>query len=261
MGLYLKLILILTIFFITNLTHSKPYECKHPRPKVNRIPYKAFEFNKKNWEDQFFSKPEHLTFNIKNKNLNFTHELPVISVVVFKNTSWKNLEVIKQVDSAAKVLNQCGLRLNKAHLINVEAPNKTAIIRRHRACFDPEPDGHHHITNTIPYLPGIRIFYIKRFIIGPEAFAAADYTSINTPAENTIWLQPRSPDAIPAFDPNYQVLAHEIGHILLNSGHIKDKGENIPNLMSGKPSLLNNELTFEQCELLRSHRLVKKILN
>lgn len=52
-------------------------------------------------------------------------------------------------------------------------------------------------------------------------------------------------------DSNYEPLAHELGHMLGNLKHLGS--ESGSNLMSGYTSLVNDQLTFKQCQEIRKN--------
>lgn len=55
---------------------------------------------------------------------------------------------------------------------------------------------------------------------------------------------------------DYSPIAHELGHILLNSGHV-----NFSNLMADKKNLVNGHLTAEQCFALQENPLLNQTID
>ncbi len=234
---------------------AKPDECTFPKPNIKRQPYDLFSFNQTDWSNKLFTQATQSYFYINNNNKNISHFIPVISAVIFKNSGWEIDEIKNRFLIATQILQQCKVHINSVNIIHTEAPNKTGIIRHHRTCYNPEPNGEHFITNQLPYLPGIRAFFINKFIIGPAGTAFNLKRAANTPIENTIWLAKNHLNNNPAHA-LYEIVAHELGHILLNEGHTNNDQ---PNLMSAKPSKLNNELNDLQCNKIRQSPLVYKL--
>lgn len=75
----------------------------------------------------------------------------------------------------------------------------------------------------------------------PKVSLATDSNALNT-----LWITNKvnKPSYLEKEPDSYSVLAHEIGHILLNESHVFGKK---PNIMHHKLQMLNDDFTEEQC--------------
>lgn len=195
-----------------------------------------------------------------------------VKVVIFKKSDWNLNQVKNQVDAANKVYSQCGVALRPIY-INALEPSEVSFDLE--GYSDPlEARGVNGSLILVekysdPNRP--TIFFMQGF--DPQ-FAGITATSMpqirvqqkdQRPALNSAWISyqiQRLDGAGPGeggYNPGYNVVAHELGHVLLNADHENDSGKF--NLMHSDPQNLNGRLTLEQCQKIQASKMVKRIQN
>lgn len=200
----------------------------------------------------------------------YGHEV-TLNLSIMENSKWKQLHVIEQLNEAALVYAQCGIKLK------VPPPK---IIKNHNEIqFDLEgydnPNDSRpsssalNISKANSLKDAINIYFIQSFDPIYYSIKATSVPNIRikqadqVPAKNSIWIT-RIVDYDRKFSPKeggdpkgYSVLAHEMGHILLNSDHSEDLFHH--NLMQKSSYSLNGRLTLKQCGKIKESPLVKRI--
>jgi len=159
-----------------------------------------------------------------------THRLQ-LDLIVFRDTSWEPEGILAAVREAAAILAQCGIRLERAELYRFEGgdpglrylstPVSRALVRRVR-----------------PAKPAVFFVRDTRHVpaFDAEAFGTGN-TATRPELVFTVWMTAWIRD-LP------RALAHELGHVLLDSGkHWIEPG----NLMREEAAPGSARLTPEQC--------------
>lgn len=163
-----------------------------------------------------------------------THRLS-LQVHTFRGTRWEAGDITKAVSAAAPLLAQCGVALTNTELLTLETPRRfhfyhTAVSRELLHAFE---------------IAKPAIFFVEDTRNDPAFDAEAiGISNAKTRPElaNTVWVAYGAKD-LP------QALAHEIVHVLSDSGeHSNEPG----NLMQADTSPQNTRLNRQQCELLRA---------
>jgi hypothetical protein len=165
---------------------------------------------------------------------NATHELS-LHAHTFRGTRWQADDIASAVAESARLLAQCAVAVSAAELRVVQAPRtfhyfQTETSRRLlRAIDSPRP----------------ALFFVEDTWNVPafdaEAIGLANSKS-RPELANTVWV------AHGARDLPY-ALAHEIVHVLSNSGEHSNEPRN---LMRGETSPQNDRLTQAQCDTIRA---------
>jgi len=157
-----------------------------------------------------------------------------LTMVYFTATTWRKETIFAAVKVAARILDQCGIKIQGAELHLLDAPTEfkyylTPVSRE--------------LARIAPY-PKPTVYFVKdslqveRF----DAEAIGKSNSLNRPElRDTIWV------AFGAKDLGVS-LAHELVHLLMNSGEHVDEPEN---LMREETTPRNIKLAATQCEKMR----------
>lgn len=162
------------------------------------------------------------------------HELR-LSLYVFRGTRWPQEEIEAAVIQASRLLAQCRVVLASAEVHIVEAPSRF------------------HFYSTPVSRELLRELRVKKpavfFVEGTRSRPAYDAEAIGRgnassrpELADTLWIAHGARD-LP------QVLAHELVHVLSDSG---EHSEEAGNLMAEDTSPANTRLSPMQCERLRS---------
>ena len=163
-----------------------------------------------------------------------SHELR-LSLYTFRGTRWVPREIVAAVLDSARLLAQCGVALAGVELRVLEAPR--------RFHFYSTPVSRELLREVAVSKPAI--FYVNDTLNQPaydaEAIGLAN-AATRPELANTIWFAYGSRD-LPL------VLAHELVHVLSDSG---DHSDEPGNLMRAETSPANTRLSDAQCHRLRS---------
>lgn len=162
-----------------------------------------------------------------------THQLR-LSLYTFRGGRWSNEEIAAAAVEAVRLLGQCGVALARAELHVVEAP---------RRFHDYSTPVSRELLRRLPVAKPAVIFVeetLNRPAFDAEAIGRANAASRPELAD-TVWVAYGARDLPLA-------LAHELVHVLSDSGEHSDEPEN---LMRDETSPRNTHLTAAQCERLR----------
>jgi hypothetical protein len=179
-----------------------------------------------------------------------THYLDA-TLVMYRDIGWSETELTERARKTALIYRQCQVQFRSFKLVSVQAPFGT-------------PDcgwtdgGDERVTRATPPTVHPVAYFARHNRDGNYAYA---WRKSNTAVEsltNTAWFT-RSIDEDSDYlaeilDPRYEVLAHEFGHLLIDSGHVTDGTHN---LMAEEGQLISAELTPAQCERIRNHEWVR----
>jgi hypothetical protein len=182
-----------------------------------------------------------------------THQ-SALSVIVFRDPKEKpdrwTLELVKaDILRTAQIYNNCGLKFTKVNLILTDSPLGQLEVDGPSAFTATHTDV--RLSELLPK----EISYPVAFYVGKALNSSVGYENGSTAyAYNKSFVQSavgKNRDSMIGMlfmtstlnsaeykktprDPTYNVLAHELGHILSNSGHVFDS-----NLMSADPKKVN----------------------
>ena len=159
-----------------------------------------------------------------------TLELRVINL-----DQWPEAEIHAALRSAAQILGQCGIRISRADLFQVNAPE----THRH---FDT-PRSRELVRELAMPKPAVFFTAGTRQVPAFDAEAIGRGNSRTRPElADTVWIARGARDL-------GIVVAHELAHVLMDSGgHDNRTG----NLMAESTTPQNTQLTAAQCERLNS---------
>lgn len=162
-----------------------------------------------------------------------SHELR-LTLVYFSGGSWPLDAVLNVTGTAADLLGQCGVRLAQAELMRVDAPQQyhyfqTPVSRLLARVLQPGKP-------TVYFVADTR----QRPAFDAEAIGRGN-SGTRPELADSVWLTRATRDPGIA-------LAHELAHVLLDSGeHVEDKD----NLMRAGTAPGNTRLSAAQCAQLR----------
>lgn len=206
----------------------------------------------------------------ESSSVEFTHEV-LVRLVTFSKGGWKASEIKYELEKSAEVYAQCGVHLKIADLIeSSDNPEVSFDLEGYTDPNEPhEPYSSLDLaakwgTTSVP-----TIFFMNGF---DPAFAQISATSMpllrvqhkdQQMALNSVWmsLQIANMQGVPegegGYPAGYAVLAHELGHVLLNRDH--ETSPHTHNLMHELPGNLNGRFTLEQCTQLKKSNLVRAL--
>ena len=163
-----------------------------------------------------------------------THRLALV-LFAFRDTAWKPAEILQAARAAAALLAQCGVRLARAELRELEGGEPEL-----RDLFTPL--ARQLVRRLQPAKPAV--FFVRdtrnRPAFEGEAFGRGN-TRTRPELAGTVWLTEKARDLPVA-------LAHELAHVLMDSGeHAEEPG----NLMREDTAPENTRLSPAQCERMR----------
>lgn len=189
-------------------------------------------------------------------------------VLVFEDSDWTLEQVKAEFETASAILNQCQLRIGtlsvrvdaRPGVISVDGPygKLTKEIARGLERRNDQ------LSIIFLYDTGSYRNEVTGRLEQTYAFAHNPYWAKEIRREteipefgNTIFIGAgaRARTAYEGLDPSFNTVAHEIGHVLGDMGHVMDSP--LPNLMSGRISLRNGTVLPENCEKFRRSKLVQ----
>lgn len=185
----------------------------------------------------------------------FTHELE-ITTVLFRGANWTKADVQSRFKRLSGVYSQCGIKVQKVNFVESDAPNGwidvDGITRK-------DGDIESQITKSLPVSERPIFFYVRSSKDVQSAYAQPEYwVSSSSPALNTVWVtsESKSREKNGLYNSSYSTEAHELGHVLLDSGHVKDESENF---LANSFDKLNAKITQEQCNTMKKNKLVRPL--
>jgi hypothetical protein len=153
-----------------------------------------------------------------------------LTIVALEGAGWQPAAVRAMLRGAGKIFRQCGIALRKVSVQRLSAPERLRYFTLDTA---------QALIAARPYpKPAV---YLMRDTRRPEPFDAEAFAPANSAAHpqlvDTVWIMQgmRHPEV---------ALAHELVHVLTNSGAHSDEAGN---LMREETALENTRLTTEQC--------------
>ncbi len=200
----------------------------------------------------------------------FTHTLP-LNFVLFEKGPWKLSELKSNLEETARIYAQCGVKIEVDSLQYDEG--KGEVYFDLEGYTDPDeikdPTGGLTLAKKYAKTQIPTIFLMESFDPDYASILATAVPEerIQSPdqrvALNTIWVNHynetmrTTPMSEGGYPPGYNVIAHEIGHVVMNTQHIQE--HYVRNLMHETFPNLNGHLTKAQCHNVKSSPLVKKI--
>lgn len=156
------------------------------------------------------------------------------TLVIINDSGWDGSEVRQLVQRSAAILEQCGIDLLPAKMLEVAAADGVRDFSRSNARLLTEKVG----------AEGPRVFFVRDTLDRP-AFDAVTFGTANSRSRPdlrfTVWVTAATRDP-------HIALAHELVHMLLDDGsHTRLTG----NLMHSDTSPDNVELSDQQCSKMR----------
>jgi hypothetical protein len=155
-------------------------------------------------------------------------------VLAYFAGSWNAPTIHSAIRNSARILAQCGVRISKAELVRIDAPERYRVFHvpesreLARALSLSKP--------TIYFVAGTR----QRPAFDAEAIGRGN-SGARPELRDTVWVARGARDLD-------LVLAHELAHVLMDSGeHSEESG----NLMREDTAPQNTHLTQAQCTRLR----------
>lgn len=199
-----------------------------------------------------------------------THLLP-LNFVLFDKGPWKLNELKSNLEETAKIYAQCGVKLEIDSLQYAEG--KGEVYFDLEGYTDPDdikdPSGALTLAKNYARTQTPTVFLMESFdpdyasilatAVPEERIQSADQRV----ALNTIWVNyynetmRTTPMSEGGYPPGYNVIAHEIGHVVMNTQHIQE--HYVRNLMHETFPNLNGHMTKAQCESVKASPLVKVI--
>lgn len=215
----------------------------------------------KRWEQAGFKEPRIQSWSdsdlyaasISTSNT-FTHGIE-ITTVVFRSTGWTTQEVKRRFQRMAEVYSQCGIKIQRADVIETDAPNGWIDVD------DPYDLGTSNRTTQIAKkLPTANrpvFLFIRSLGNGDLATAEPPFrVGENSPRSGAVWMTSGLIPAEKDYPPNFSVEAHELGHILGNCSHDTSGKKNF---LAGSFSLLDNIIQKDQCDVMKRNSSVRPL--
>lgn len=187
-----------------------------------------------------------------------------LTSVIFTEAGWTTELVESHFSKTNEIFKQCGIQIRNVKTVSVQAAKKFSL-----SISTPKDPMFSALVAKVNPQKNLHLFWIKNVNERSMAIAGAEfYMGKNHVALNTILVsaEVESPNywiirdmneagqvLIYRRDSAYDVLAHELTHILANSPHVEEK-----NLLAGDALKLNGALTPEQCLRIQSYPLVKR---
>lgn len=196
-----------------------------------------------------------------------------LKVINLSQSRWKASEIQKNIAATSKILAQCGVKISSAEIIQEKSFKSELMfdLEGYSSAEDIlEPNGALSLADKYPAKSGeLRVFLFDQF---DSSFASITATSMpktritqkdQQVALNSVWLTHESERQLGfsvqdgGYQPDYNIMAHELGHLLLDDSHFSD-ALNF-NLMHESASMLNSRLSIAQCQKIVKSEMLKPI--
>jgi hypothetical protein len=177
-----------------------------------------------------------------------------LNVEIFSGTVWTETQVSQRVEAINRVYAVCKVAIGRLSIKTIAPP--TGELNLYRDIAKAGPGGLHDAAVALGKTSTLTLVLIRQFQEGVAGTAGIPSLYAHTLPEmvNRAWVTEETlePTYLRDRDPSYVPEAHELGHILLNAGHVQDR----MNLMADDYRLVNGDLDSSQCASIRSSSLV-----
>jgi hypothetical protein len=175
-----------------------------------------------------------------------------VARLIGSETKWSDENVLAELNKANAIYAQCGVQFKKIYLMDFDLPGDImsdyerdeVAIELYQARFRK----HRELVLVLAAqmrIPSAGVaFHENRESSDPARLANTAFV-----LEMALTDEYRSHR-----DPNYSPLAHELGHLLLSSGHVPES-----NLMGDRYDLVNDKLTPQQCRKIKESPLLTSV--
>jgi hypothetical protein len=170
-----------------------------------------------------------------------------IRVIVFKKTGWHKYEIEPRIALANQVLSQCGIQVTADEISYLDVPSSQFDINLAGDQNKLTETGHRYPTNG-----KITLFYLRSSDPQQGAFSirpSNNSAGVTDELRGSIWFTVYTKLYESYIDESSSTEAHELGHLLLDQGHVSG---NEKNFLQGDPKLLSDRVNPDQCEKMRS---------
>lgn len=177
-----------------------------------------------------------------------------LDVEIFSGTAWTETLVSKRIQEISRVFAACEVAIGTLKVRTIAPP--TGEVNLYRNLEISGSGGLHDAVVALGPTSNLTLMLIRQFQegIGGTAGIPNLYARSLPEMANRAWVTEETlePSYVAHRDPNYVPEAHELGHILLNTGHVTGR----QNLMADDYRLVNGQLDSLQCAMIRSSPLV-----
>lgn len=177
-----------------------------------------------------------------------------LNVEIFSGTQWTDALVRQHVVEINRVYSVCNVAIGMLQVTTIAAP--TGEVNLYRDIEFKGAGGLHDAAVALGRTSTLTLMLIRQFQEGIAGTAGIPRVYDRSLPEmvNRAWVTEETlePTYVAARDLSYVPEAHEIGHILLNAGHVSGR----KNLMADDYRDVNGELDISQCAAIRSSPLV-----
>lgn len=200
-----------------------------------------------------------------------THRIPV-NVVVLAGSHWLAESVERRVSMTRAILTQCAIALEPA--IAVREPPWGSALVLYDDKRSEEPNGMGSVSRLLRPSAAPTLFYVEDFEDNEAQTGTSrpPFTSAGRPEVDTAWI--RFADHLPRWSDAYHVDAHELVHVLADTGHSAlptfgrgrgrkedpaDPASQDGGLMAGNPFVRSNRIAAELCEKMKAHPFARRL--
>lgn len=185
----------------------------------------------------------------------FTHQFD-LTIVRFRNSEWTDEMIMHRLRRTARIYQTCGVKIGEIKFVDSDAPNNRVDLRNDTYTKNSAVGGNYDIAKITPSEDRPIVYFFRSFSDGVIANTCPSYRCKDEPLENTAWMTTDDNEDYRRAIPHYETLAHELGHLLMNTAHVTGDESN---LMQGSYYRLNDKLTKDQCRDVKESELVREV--
>ena len=195
-----------------------------------------------------------ITWETIESSYDFQTNFP-LNIVILDQSKWTKSEVIERVRRTESIYSTCNVSLSPINIAIENRPDLSSID------YNKKDDLDLLIELSLFMRPLIFFMNKNTATLSFPAWSWIDDSKVDDLRKRVgyifhPWKRVEEIDlALFAGITTYEVLAHELGHILLNHGEHLEEPENI---MSKKSAPMGDQLNQDQCETLKARSLVFK---
>lgn len=223
------------------------------------------------WEGSGFTNVENFEYSPEyNRNQHFTHEFD-LNTIVLKDSNWDPEKARKQIDRAARVFEQCGIKINKVKMTFANSPTGDANFPR--SSEGGSSMEQNALRRRVDQFAAASPIQERPVVVFAENtgnnFGYAQFSS--TFANNQRDLNDPRFDSSQSPSLNYtfisgnarmgnnwySTVAHEVAHLLCQCGH----SDNETNLLNTQARILSGDrerLSQSQCDVMKRSPMLRR---
>jgi hypothetical protein len=229
---------------------AAPYPLASNSPGTQSAAASAYVFSKERWAKAGFLNAEVIAIPLPaapKDQKNLTHALTVYPVM-FRNSGWTVQQIESQLKKTSVIFAACGIQIYSVQLTIADVPAQFLSVTGKKEAY---------VVHATPITNRPIVYFVKTLIDRENHSLAHSLIKKDCQKDplgcDTVWLSVKVNLPDDKLDPSFGTLAHELAHIIGNTGHTPPLRQYPANLLSPDLDYANGRLLPEQCQAFKQY--------